>query len=88
MDSIITLPHHLYDRLTLESQRLNRTPDDAVADLVRRYLSEFDDSWQVEFEALLARVHAKTAAFSSDEIEADITVAATEAREARRGGAF
>jgi predicted DNA-binding protein len=84
MSSVITLPDHLYERLTSKSQQLERTPDDVVADLVRRYLSEPDDSWQAEFEALLARVHARTAAFSSDEMEADITLAAAEAKEARR----
>ena len=79
MSSVITLPDHLYERLTSKSRQLKRTPDDVVADLVRRYLSESDDSWQAEFEALLARVHARTAAFSPDEIEADITLTAAEA---------
>jgi len=84
MSSVVTLPAHLYERLTLKSQQLKCTPDDVVADLVRRYLSESGDSWQAEFEALLARVHTRVAAFSSDEIEADITLAAAEAKEVRR----
>jgi predicted DNA-binding protein len=84
MNSVITLPEHLYERLMSKSQQLKRTPDDVVADLVRRYLSESDDSWQAEFVTLLARVHARTGTFSSDEIEADITMAAAEAKDARR----
>lgn len=84
MNSVITLPHQLYERLALKSQQFKRTPDDVVTDLVKRYLNEFDDRWQAEFQALLARVQARTAAFSSDEIEADITLAAAEARELRR----
>jgi len=74
----------LYEHLALKSQRLERTPEEVVTDLVRRYLGEPDDRWQAEFQALLARVQARTAAFSSDEIEANITLAAAEARELRR----
>ena len=55
MESAVTLPENLYERLRLKSQQLDRTPDDVVADLVERYLVESDDSWQAEFEALLAR---------------------------------
>jgi len=84
MRSIITLPSQLYEHLALKSKRLRRTPEEVVTDLVRRYLGEPDDRWLAEFQALLARVQARTAAFSSDEIEADITLAAAEARELRR----
>ncbi|MFB0535112.1 MAG: hypothetical protein ACETWR_09035 [Anaerolineae bacterium] len=84
MNSVITLPSQLYERLTLRSRQLNRTPEEVLADLVQQYLSESDDRWQAEFQALLARVQARTAAFSSDEIEADITLAAAEAKELRR----
>lgn len=83
MESVVTLPENLYERLKIKSQQLNRSPEDVVADLVERYLVESDDSWQNEFEALLARVHARTAGFTSEEIEADITAAASEARKAR-----
>ena len=84
MNSVINLPSQLYERLTLKSRQLDRTPEEVVADLVQRYLSESDDRWQAEFQALLARVQARTAAFSSDEIESDITMAAAEAKELRR----
>ena len=83
MRSVITLPSQLYEHLALKSQQLRRTPEEVVTDLVRRYLGEPDDRWLAEFQALLARVQARTAAFSSDEIEADITLAAAEARELR-----
>ncbi len=43
-----------------------------------------DERWQTEFQALTARVHARTVAFASDEIEADITLAAAQAKELRR----
>lgn len=36
------------------------------------------DHWASEFTELLARIHAKTLRFSSEEIEADITTASRE----------
>ena len=83
-NSTITLPGRLYERLARKSRRSERTPEEVVSDLVQRYLSEPDDRWQAEFRALLARVQARTAALSSEEIEADITLASAEAREQRR----
>lgn len=83
MSYVITLPRQLYDRLTLKSRRAKRTPDDVVVELVQQYLGQSDDSWQTEFRALVARVNARTVAFAADEIEADISQAAAEARELR-----
>lgn len=40
------------------------------------------DNWAKEFRELLARVHAKTRRFSSEEIEADITAAKRERQRA------
>lgn len=85
MNSVVTLPPHLYERLLRKSRQLDRPPDQVVADLVERYLDEPADRWPAELEALLTRIQARTAAFTSDEIEADITAAAAEAREMRRG---
>lgn len=85
MNSVVTLPNQLYERLLRKSQQLACPPDQVVADLVEQYLDESADRWPDELQALLARVQARTAAFSSDEIEADITAAAAEARELRRG---
>jgi hypothetical protein len=84
VNSVITLPNQLYKRLALRSRQLKRTPEDVVTDLVQQYLSRPDDRWQAEFQALIARVQARTAAFASEEIESDITLAAVEARELRR----
>ena len=64
-DTVITLPNRLYERLVLKSRQLKRAPEEIVTDLVRRYLGEPDDRWQAEFQALIARVQARTAAFSS-----------------------
>ena len=43
-----------------------------------------EEHWRREFEALLTRVQARTSSFSAEEIEADITAAAHEVKEARR----
>lgn len=48
-------------------------------------LKSLDEAkWRREFEALLTRIQARTATFSSEELEADITVAAREVEDARR----
>jgi predicted DNA-binding protein len=84
MDRTVSLPSQLYERLEQKSQQLHQTPERVVAELVQRYLSESDDRWQAEVLELLSRVHSGTSAFSSAEIEADITSAAAEAKEVRR----
>lgn len=83
MDSMITLPNRLYQRLVLKSQQLKRTPDEVVADLVQQYLKGSDNRWQNEFQALLARVRTRTTVYTPAEIEADITAAATEVKKLR-----
>ncbi|MDZ7290171.1 MAG: ribbon-helix-helix protein, CopG family [candidate division KSB1 bacterium] len=65
----------------------------SLTELVRQALQEFleryqqkvvlhspAEEWNRRLEQLLARVHQRTSAFSSEEIEADITVASEEAR--------
>ena len=84
MSSTISLPNPLYERLASRSKQLKRTPEEVVTDLVQQYLAEPGNRWQAEFSALIARIQAKTAAFSADEIESDITQAAAEARKLRR----
>ena len=84
MQAVVTLPSDLYERLKLKSEQLARTPDDLVSDLVEQYLSDTRSAWKTEFEALLARVRSRTATVSPQEIEADITEAAREAKDARR----
>jgi hypothetical protein len=84
MGRSVSLPTPLYERLAQRSRQLRRTPERVVVDLIQRYLTESDDCWHGEFRALLARVQGRTTVFSSGEIEADITLAAAEARELRR----
>lgn len=84
MSAAILLPDNLYQRLAAKSQQLERSPETLVTDLVQRYLDEAESNWRTEFEALLARIHIRTSHYSSEEIEADITFAASEVKEARR----
>lgn len=84
MNATIALPENLYQRLALKSQQLERSPETLLADLVQQYLDDAESRWRTEFEALLARVQARTGAYASAEIEADITLAANEVKEARR----
>ena len=84
MEAVVTLPSDLFERLKLRSEQLARTPDELVSDWVEQYLSDTHTTWESEFEALLARVHSRTISVSPQEIEADITKAAAEAKEARR----
>lgn len=84
MSAAIILPDILYHRLAAKSHQLERSPEMVVADLVQQYLDEAESNWQAEFEALLARVHARSRSYAPTEIEADITVAASEVKEARR----
>jgi len=79
MSSAIMLPEQLYEQLLHKSRQVQRTPEEMVTDLIRQYLSEPENRWQDELQALFACVHARTASFPSDEIEADITQAASDA---------
>lgn len=69
----------------------------SFTDLVRQALQEFLEryqqkthpapavnEWQRRLDRLLAQVHERTAAFSAEEIEADITAASEESRRQRR----
>ena len=84
MNATIALPEKLYQRLALKSQQLERSPETLLADLVQQYLDDAESRWRAEFEAPLARVQARTSAYSADEIEADITEAAQEVKAAHR----
>ena len=84
MNATIVLPENLYQRLALKSQALERSPETLLADLVQQYLDGAESRWRSDFEALLARVQAKTGNYAADEIEADITLAAKEVKAARR----
>lgn len=84
MYNTIHLPNRLYIDLVQHSEKLERTPDELVMELVRQYLDENEVAWQARFQALLKRIHQQTESFSEDEIEADITLAAQEAKDLRR----
>ncbi len=84
MAATILLPDNVYKRLVRKSEQLDRSPEKLVVDLVQRYLDETDSQWQADFGELLALVYSMTSAFTSEEIEADISLAASEVKEARR----
>lgn len=80
----ITLPEPLYETLRREAQRVQLSPDVLAERLLAQGLSTELSAWREAVEALISRVQARTAGFSAEEIEADITAAAEEARKARR----
>ncbi len=43
------------------------------------------DEWQTKFSALIKKIHRKTAPYSAEEIEEDISEALKEARKERNG---
>jgi hypothetical protein len=84
MSSTITLSRQVYNLLVQQAQQANQTPDTLAEDLLRRSLTTETQQWRESFDALIRRVQARTSQFSSEEIEADITVAAEEVKELRR----
>jgi hypothetical protein len=84
MANTISLPPDVYGLLRERAQQEQTSPD-ALAELaVRRYLSTSEQDWHASFEALLAKVQSRTVAFTSGDIESDITAAAQEVKELRR----
>jgi hypothetical protein len=84
MANTISLPSEVYSLLRERAQQEHTSPDVLVELAVRRYLSSAEQDWRTAFDALLAKIHARTAVFDSDDIEADITAAAEEVKESRR----
>lgn len=83
MDSVKESLHAIVDELS--DEQAQQTLEFARRLQSRKTAQSLDEAkWRREFEALLTRVQARTATFSSEEIEADITAAAREAEEARR----
>jgi formate dehydrogenase maturation protein FdhE len=60
------------------------SPDTLTDDALRRNVRQEEPTWRQSFEALLAQMQANAEQYSSEEIEADITVAAEEVKELRR----
>ncbi len=80
----VSLSPDVYTLLRQRAQQAQTSPDAFANDALRQYLNSEERAWQHALEALIARVQARTACFSSEEIEADITAAAAEVRELRR----
>jgi len=59
------------------------SPETLANDDLRKHHHQEKPTWRQSFDALLARVQANSMQISSDEIEADISVAAEEAKKLR-----
>jgi len=84
MSHTITISPQVYELLAQQARQARQSPDAIAESLLRRSLTTEKQEWREAFEALIARVQARTARFNSEEIEADITAAASEVRELRR----
>jgi hypothetical protein len=84
MANTISLPPDVYILLRERAQQEHTSPDTLAELAVRRYLGSNQQDWRTSFESLLAKVQSRTAAFASEEIEADIAAAAEEVKERRR----
>jgi predicted transcriptional regulator len=80
----VSVSPDVYALLRQRARQSKVSPDMVADDALRRYLHQEEPTWRQSFDALLARVQANSAPFSSDEIEADITAAAEEVKELRR----
>lgn len=84
MSSTITLSQQVYDLLVQQARQVHQAPDALAESLLRHSLATNMHQWRQRFDALISQIHERTSHFSSQEIEADITNAATEAKELRR----
>jgi len=84
MINTVSLSPDVYTLLRQRALQIRSSPDALANEALRQYLSLEEQAWHQAFEKLIARVQARTAKFSSEEIEADITAASDEVRELRR----
>lgn len=84
MINSISLSPDVYTLLRQRAQQVQTSPDTLANEALRQFLSLEEQTWRQSLESLIARVQARTAEFSSEEIEADITAASDEVRESRR----
>lgn len=84
MSQNISLTDSTYLLLRREADRERLSPDLLAERLLRERLSAEFVSWREALEALIAKVQARTAHFSSAEIEADVSAASEESKELRR----
>jgi hypothetical protein len=80
----ITISESIFDMLDREAKRNRLSPNALAERLLAQRLTADEQAWREQFETLLARVHARMAHFDSNEIEADITAASSEAKAKRR----
>ena len=80
----ISISHQVYNLLRERAEQSKTSPDSLAESVLRDYFNREEEQWREAFEALIAKVHARTAEFTAEEIEADITAAAIEVREQRR----
>jgi predicted transcriptional regulator len=85
MAHTISLSSDVYTLLQERARQAQTSPDALADEALRQYLNEAEQDWRKAFEVLIARVQARTVDFAADEIEADITTAADEVKESRRG---
>lgn len=84
MSHTIEVPNELYELLQRRASQLQRSPDQLAAEALRSFLRTSEGSWEARLQLLLAETHGRPNLPAPDEIEADITAAAAEARESRR----
>jgi hypothetical protein len=74
----ITVEDQDWERLQQAAARLNCSAEEFVSRTLHHLLQRVaapDHEWQARFDHLLQQVRARTSAFTSEEIEADITAA-------------
>lgn len=84
MGQRIEVPNELYELLQQRAAQLQRSPEQLAAEALRRSLSPGDRAWETRLQQLLAETHERPDLPAPEEIEADISAAAAEARELRR----
>ncbi|WP_165774770.1 hypothetical protein [Candidatus Viridilinea mediisalina] len=84
MSHQIEVPNDLYELLYRRATQLQRSPEQLATEALRRYLHSAAQPWEQRLQQLLINQHERTDLPPGDEIEADITAAAAEARESRR----
>lgn len=80
----IAISEPIFNLLDQEAKRNRMSPDALAERLLAERLSMDQQDWRVQFENLLARVHARMTQFDTAEIESDVTTASSEVRAERR----
>jgi hypothetical protein len=83
MAQTLSISESLYNLLRQRAQQADTSPDELAEELLYNSLNEARTGRE-RIRALMETIHARNAKFTSEEIEADITLAAQEVQEARR----